>query len=141
MTKTLVRFFGGAVMVWGVWLLGLPANAQAQTLILTPDTNAGPARETYPQVIHVYNAGADATGVTVTFTPPKGVKVDSDCQVDHLPGGIRSYTCSLGTIAHGDTADVFIVISLNKPGDASFTADVTCDQLVSTSTWLWIKIT
>jgi hypothetical protein len=144
MTKTLVRFFGGAALVWGTCLLGLPASAQAQgsvKFVLSADTNAGPARQTYPEVIHVTNEGTeDATGVTVTFTPPKGVKVDSDCQIDHLPGGIRSYTCLVGTIGYGQTVDVSFSISMTKPGDASFTADVTCDQLVTDSTWLWLTI-
>src|SRR5258705_13963257 len=93
MTKTLARFFGGAVMLGGLGLLTIPASAQtsggAVTFFLSADTGGGPARQSYPEVIHVYNAGStDATGVTVTFTPPKGMKVDSSCLVDHLPGGV-----------------------------------------------------
>lgn len=139
--KTLVRFFGCAAMVWGLGLVGLAANAQGQVVFFTSaDTGSGPARQTYPQVIHVYNAGlTDATGVTVTFTPPKGAKVDSDCLVDHSPGGLRTYTCLLDTIAPGQTADVSFSISMNKPGDASFYADVTCDQGATAGIWLWLS--
>src|SRR5438034_560396 len=97
MEKTLVRFFGSAAMVCGTWL-GLPSSAHAQSvsLFIYADTVPGAVRQTVgPQVIHVVNQGsAEATNVSVTFTPPKGAKVDSTCQVDHSPGGIRSYTCS-----------------------------------------------
>ena len=144
MRKALGRFFAGAVMVWGIWLLGLPASARAQgavTLYTSADTGSGVTRQSLPQVIHVFNFGtAEATGVTVTFSPPKGVTVDSTCQVDHLPGGLRSYTCLVGTIAAGGSVDVSISVSMNKPGDASFTADATCDQGSSFSVPLPITI-
>jgi hypothetical protein len=144
MTKTLGRFFGGVVMVWGIWLLGLPANAQTQgsvTLYVSADTGSGVVHQSLPQVIHVYNAGtAEATGVTVTFNPPKGVSVDSTCQVDHLPGGLRSYTCLVGTIPGGQMADVSFSVSRIKAGDASFTADVTCNEGATLSIALSITI-
>ena len=129
-------------MVWGICLLGLPANAQGQVIFQTSaDTSSGPARQTLPQVIHIYNAGfTDATGVTVTFTPPKGAKVDSNCLVNHLPGGVRSYTCLVGTIVSKQTVDISFSISMTKPGDASFTADVTCDELVTATDWLVITV-
>jgi hypothetical protein len=141
MIKTLARFLAGATMVCGVGLFGITASAQAQvSFILSADTNSGPAG-TYPQTIHVYNAGTNATGVTVTFTPPKGVKVDSACLVDHLPGGLRSYTCLVGSITGGQTVDIAIVISMNKPGDASFYVDVACDQGVTAGMELSIILT
>jgi hypothetical protein len=144
MIKTLVRFFGGAVMVWGVGLLGLTATAAAQgsvTFYVSADTGSGSTHQTYPQVIHVYNAGpSDATGVTVTFTPPKGVKVAGSCLVDHLSGGLRTYTCSLGTITSLQTVDVVFTVSMTKPGDASFTADVTCNEGATAIIWLPITI-
>jgi uncharacterized protein DUF11 len=129
MEKTLVRFFGGAAMVCGA-LLGLPASAHAQSVqfVLSADTSSGSARQTLPQVVHITNYGAEATGVTLTFTPPKGAKVDSTCQVDHLPGGVRTYICSVGTVATGQTVDVTFSISMIKAGDASFSVEVTCDQ-------------
>jgi len=131
-------------MVGGIGLLGLPADARAQgsvVLLASADTGSGPAHSTYPQVIHVFNNGsANATGVTVTFTPPKGVKIDSNCLVDHMAGGVRSYTCSLGTIAPQQTVDVSFILSMTKAGDASFTADVTCDEGSGTTVALWITI-
>jgi Domain of unknown function DUF11 len=139
-TKTLGRIFVGTVMVWGIWLLGVPASAQGQVIFQTSaDTNGGPPHQTYYQTIYIQNIGfEEATGVTVTFTPPKGLKVDSTCQVDHLPGGLRSYTCLVGNIAVGDTANVSFSISQTKAGDDSFTAEVTCDQGATASVWLWI---
>src|SRR5690349_5520692 len=131
MEKTLVRFIGSAVMVCGTWL-GLPssAHAQAVTLFIYADTVPGAAHQTVgPQVIHVVNQGsAEATGVAVTFTPPKGAKVDSACQVDHLPGGIRSYTCLVGALGPGQKADVTFSISMTKSNTADIGVDATCDQ-------------
>jgi len=132
-------------MVGGIGLLGLPANARAQGSVVleaSADTGSGPARSTYPQVIHVYNSGSGiATGVTVTFTPPKGVKIAGTCMVDRMAGGIRSYTCSLGDIAPLQTVDVSFILSTTKPGDDSFTADVTCIEGSSTSVFLPIVTT
>jgi len=132
-------------MAGGIGLLGLPADAWAQdsvVLYASADTGSGPAHQTYPEVIHVFNSSTTtvATGVTVTFTPPKGVKIDGSCVVDHMAGGIRSYTCSLGDIAPQGTADVQFILSMTKPGDASFTADVTCNDGAATSVHLWITI-
>jgi len=130
MQKTLVRFFGGAVMVCGTWL-GLPSSAHAQSpsLDIYADTVPGPARQAVgPQVIHVHNSGAPANGVSVTFTPPKGAKVDTTCQEDHLPGGLRSYTCVVGALGTGQTADITFAISMTKGGTANVGVDVTYDQ-------------
>jgi hypothetical protein len=130
MEKTLVRFFGGAAMVCGAWL-GLPtiAHGQSPSLNIYADTVPGPARRAVgPQVIHVHNNGAPATGVSVTFTPPKNAKVDTTCQEDHLPGGYRSYTCLVGSLGSGETADVTFSISMIKSGVADVGVDVTYDQ-------------
>jgi hypothetical protein len=127
MKKTLVRFFGGAVMVCGAFL-GSPSSAHAQSVQIAIDatTRDGPAREALPQVIHVTNQGtAEATGVTVTFTPPKGAKVDTACQFDRLHG-VGSYTCLVGTLPAGQTADVTFLVSMHKSGDVG--VEVTCDQ-------------
>ena len=127
MEKALVRFFGGAVMVCGS-LLGLSTSAHAQSVQIAIDstTLAGPAHQDLSQVIHVTNiGGAEATGVTVTFTAPKGAKVDTACQFDRFHG-LRSYTCSLGTLTAGQTADVTFSISMAKSGDVGVA--VTCDQ-------------
>ena len=127
MKKTLVRFFGGAVMVWGA-MLGLPTSAHAQSVQIAIDgtTHGGQPRQSLPQVIHVTNQGtAEATGVTVTFTAPKGAKVDSACQLDRFHG-VRSYSCFVGTLAGGQTVDVSFVISMNKSDDVG--VEVTCDQ-------------
>jgi len=127
MEKTLVRFFGGAVMVWGT-LLGLPASADAQSAqidIEGPAVN-GPAHQALPQVIHLTNVtGVDAKNVTVTFTVPKGTKVDSTCLFDRVHG-VGSYTCSLGTLPGGGKAEVYFSISMNKSGDVG--VEVTCDE-------------
>jgi hypothetical protein len=143
MQKTLVQFFGAAVMVWGA-LLGFATSARAQSvgfvISAAPPLN-GPARQSLPQVIHVTNAGgAEATNVSVTFTPPKGAKVDTACQVDHLAGGLRSYTCSVGNLAPGQTADVPFSISMLKTGDFNFGVDVNCDQPVSAGALFSITI-
>jgi hypothetical protein len=127
MNKTLVRFFGGAVMVCGA-ALGLPGSAQAQSVQIAIDntTQGGPPRQSLPQVIHVTNQGtSEATGVTVTFTAPKGAKVDSACQLDRFHG-VRSYSCFVGTLPGGQTADVTFLISMNKSDDVG--VEVTCDQ-------------
>jgi hypothetical protein len=76
----------------------------------------------------VRNTGAPANGVSVTFTPPKGAKVDTTCQEDHLPGGLRSYTCVVGALGTGQTADVTFSISMTKSGTANVGVDVTYDQ-------------
>ena len=127
MGKTLARLVGGAVIICGV-LLGLPTSAHAQPVQIAIDatTQDGPARQPLTQVIHVTNfGGTEATGVTVTFTPPKGVKVDTACPFDRLHG-VRSYTCSLGTLAAGHSADITFSISMNKSGDVDL--EVVCDQ-------------
>ena len=128
MKKTLVRFFGGAVMVWAT-LLGLSTSAHAQWIDITTDTQDGPTHQPLAQVIHVTNGagGAAATAVTLTFWPPKGAKVDSACQVDHYPGGLRSYTCLVGTLASGQTADVPFSISMTKSGDVNVVVQVSSD--------------
>ena len=127
MEKTLVRFFGGAVMAWGA-LLGLPTGAHAQSVLIDiegPGVGVQP-RQSVAQTIHLTNTGgAEATNVTVTITPPKGAKVDAAaCLFDHAHGG--SYTCSVGTIAAGGTAEVTFSISMNKSGDVG--VEVNCDQ-------------
>jgi len=125
MEKTLVRFFGGAVMGWGT-LLGLPTSAHAQSLAIDPLTQNGPARQPLTQVIRVTNQGGpDATNVTVTFTVPKGAKVDSTCQFDRFHG-VGSYTCLVGTLASRQTIDVPFTISMGKSGEVA--VEVTCDQ-------------
>jgi hypothetical protein len=123
MEKTLVRFFGGVVMVCGT-LLGLSTSAQAQ-ISMDANVQDGPARQALTQVIHVTNGGAEATGVTVTFTPPKGAKVDSACQYDRFHG-VGSYACFVGTLPAGQTAHVLFSISMNKSGDVG--VEVTSDQ-------------
>jgi hypothetical protein len=133
-------------MMWGVGLLAQPAHAQGTqgtvTFYTSADTGSGSTRQTFPQVIHIMNASnvTEASGVTVTFTPPKGVKVDSGCLVDHMAGGLRSYTCLVGTIAPLATVDVVFSISATKAGDASFWADVACDQGTTTAVFLSIVI-
>jgi len=127
MKKTLVRFFGGAVMVWGAFL-GLPTSAHAQAVKISIDstTHAGPPRQSLLQIIHVTNDGTtEATNVTVTFTAPKGAKVDSACQLDRFHG-VRSYSCYVGTLPGGQTADVTFSISMNKSEDVG--VEVTSDQ-------------
>jgi uncharacterized membrane protein len=128
--KTLVRFFGSAVVVCGM-MLGLPISGYAQTAQF--DVSAvpvnGAARQSLPQVIRVTNVGgAEATGITVTLWPPKGAKVDAACQVDHLPGGSRSYTCLVPDLAPGDWAEVPFSISMTKSGDIDVVIQVTSDQ-------------
>ena len=141
MEKTLVRFLGGAAMVCGA-LVGLPASAHAQSVSfdIVGTTSSGPARQMVgPQVIKVTNSGQEeATGVTVTFSPPKGAKVDSACQVDHLPGGYRSYTCSVGSLTPGQSIEITFSISMTASGDVG--VEVTCDQPVSAGALLSITI-
>jgi len=143
MKKTLVRFFGGAAINCGT-LLGLPNSAHAQSVnfVISANTVSGPARESVgPQVIRVTNDGsAEATGVTVTFTLPKGAKADAACQEDHLSGGVRSYTCLVGTLTTGQTAEVTFSLSMTKSGTADVGVDVTCDQFVSAGALLSITI-
>ena len=127
MKKTLVRFFGGAVMVCGA-VLGLPASSHAQSVQIAIDgtTHGGPPRQSLVQVIHVTNQGtAEATNVTVTFTAPKGAKVDSACQLDRFHG-VRSYSCFVGALPGGQSVDVPFSISMNKSDDVG--VEVTCDQ-------------
>ncbi len=114
-------------------LLGLStdAHAQAVSLVITADTVPGSARQMVgPQVVHVVNRGqSEATGVTVTLTPPKGAKLDAPgCQENHLPGGIRSYACLVGTITSGQEIDITFSISTNKSGTADVGVDAACDQ-------------
>jgi hypothetical protein len=129
MKKTLVRFFGGAVMVCGA-LLGLPASAHAQSfhLVVTADPISGSARQSLPGAIQVKHDGDFATtNVTVTLRPPKGAKVDAaGCQVDHFPGGLRSYTCVLGTLTPGQPAEVSFSISM--PDSGEIVVEVSSDQ-------------
>ena len=116
-------------MVCGA-LLGLPTSAHAQSfhLVITADPLSGSARQSLPGAIQVRNDGEFATtNVTVTLRPPKGAKVDTDgCQVDHFPGGLRSYTCVLGTLTPGQLADVTFSISMADSGE--IVMEVTSDQ-------------
>ena len=125
MRRTLVRFFGGAVMVCGT-LLGLPAGAEAQSFDITAAILGGPAHQPLAQVIHVKNANPffAVTNVIVTFRAPKGAKVDSNCQVDHFAGGLRSYTCEIGTLEVGQSADIEFSMSMTKSGDYDITVEV-----------------
>ena len=114
-------------MVCGAFL-GLPANAHAQSVQIAIDdtTQPGPPRQSLLQVIHVTNQGTGiATNVTVTFTAPKGAKVDSACQLDRFHG-VRSYTCFVGTITGGATVDIPFSIALNKSDEVG--VEVICDQ-------------
>ena len=114
-------------MVWG-GLVGLPASAHAQSIAIDPITQNGPARQPLTQIIRVTNQGGpNATGVTVTFTVPKGAKVDSACQFDRFHG-VGSYTCTVGTgtLGAGDTVDIPFTISMGKSSQVS--VEVTCDQ-------------
>ena len=127
MGKTLVRFFGGAVMVFGGWL-GLSASAHAQSFDIAADTQDGPVRQPLAQVVHVKNVGQlEDTNVTVTFRAPKGAKIDCDCQVEHFPGGLRSYIYTVGTLAPGQTAEITFSFSMTKSGDYSVIAQVIGD--------------
>jgi len=139
MSKTLVRFLGGAVMACGTWL-GLPASALAQSFDIAADTQNGPVRDPVAQVVHLTNVGQfDATNVTVTFRAPKGAKIDCDCQVDHFPGGLRSYTYTVGTLTPGQRIDIPFSFSMTKSGDYSVIAQVMGD-LVSGAALLSISI-
>ena len=139
MKKTLVRFFGGGVMVCGS-LLGLAASAHAQTFDIVPVTQNGPAHQSLAQTIHITNLSQNtASNVMVTFRAPKGTKVDSDCQVDHLPGGLRSYSCALGSISPGQEADINFSFSTNQSGTFDITVQVNGDQ-VSGGGWFTITI-
>lgn len=114
-------------MVCGTFL-GLPASAHAQTVQIAIDSTpqGGPPRQSLLQVIHVTNQGTgDATNVTVTFTAPKGAKVDSACQLDRFHG-VRSYSCFVGTITGGGAIDVTFSISMNKSDNVG--VEVDCDQ-------------
>lgn len=127
MKKTLVRFLGGAVIAGGTLLaLASSASAQSTQIIISPLPQDGPSHQPLTQVIRVTNmGGADATGLTVTFTVPKGAKVDSPCQFDRFHG-VGSYTCLVGSLQKGQTAEVTFSISMNKSDDIS--VEATCDQ-------------
>lgn len=128
MKKTLVRFFGGAVIVCGT-LLGLSASAHAQSLVVETSPMSGSARQSLASVIHVTNTNQffPANNVTVTFRPPKGARVDSNCQVEHFPGGYRSYTCAVGTLMPGQSVDVNFSISMAQTGDYNILVEVVGD--------------
>jgi len=131
MQKSLGQCFGGAVIVCGTLLaLASSAHAQSVSLFIYADTVPVQARQmSAPQLIHIVNQGAaEATGLSVTFRAPKGAKVDTTCQEDHLPGGVRSYTCLVGSLGAGQNTDVTFSISMNKSGTADIRVDATCDQ-------------
>ena len=139
MGKTLVRFFGGVAMVCGTWL-GLPSGALAQSFDIAADTQNGTVREPVAQVVHLTNVGQfDANNVTVTFRAPKGAKVDCDCQVEHFPGGLRSYTYTVGTLTPGQKADITFLFSMTKSGDYTVIVKVMGD-LTSAAALLQITI-
>jgi len=119
-------------MVWCT-LLGLPTSAHAQSIAIDPMTQNGPARQPLTQIIRVTNQGGpDATNVTVTFTVPKGSKVDSTCQFDRFHG-VGSYTCVVGTgtLAAGQTVDVPFTISMGKSGEIAVEVNCTEGTFVS----------
>jgi len=82
----------------------------------------------------------EATGVTVSFSLPKGMKVDGNCLVSHEAGGIRSYTCLAGDITPEQPADVTLSLSSNKPVEATEWLDVTCDSGFTAAVTLQIFI-
>ena len=125
MKKTLVRFFGGVVMVCGA-LLGLSTSAHAQSIDISATPLTGSAHQSSAQVIRVtHMGGPEANNVTVTFTVPKGAKVDTPCQLDRFHG-VRSYSCFVGPLVAGQWVDVPFSISMAKSGDVD--VEVTCDQ-------------
>ena len=115
-------------MVCGA-LLGSSTSAHAQEIAIDAQIHDGPTHQLLNQLIRVSNGagGADATGVKVTFWPPKGAKVDTACQVDHFSGGLRSYTCFLGTLTPGQTVDIIFSISMIKGGDDYVVVEVGSD--------------
>ncbi len=116
----------GAVMA-----LSTEAHGQGVFLNIIPTTVDGLARQMVgPQVVRITNqGGSDATNLTVTLNPPKGAKLDAaGCQENHLPGGLRSYTCLVGSLAPWQEVDITFSISMNKSATADVGIDAACDQ-------------
>jgi hypothetical protein len=137
MKKTLVRFFGVATLVCGSSLLALPAYADSSLTVDPIPALTGTVRSSLTLTIHV---SGEATGVTVSFSLPKGMKVDGNCLVSHEAGGIRSYTCLAGDITPEQPADVTLSLSSNKPVEATEWLDVTCDSGFTAAVTLQIFI-
>jgi Domain of unknown function DUF11/Bacterial Ig domain len=100
------------------FLAELPAGPGEADLSIAVTDSADPvaAGDSLSYTITVDNAGPDdATGVTVMETLPAGVTFDSTTGCGEDPNGVVS--CTLGTIATGDSA--------------SFTVDVTVDASTS----------
>ena len=77
-------------------------------------------------IITVTNAGPSAsTNVTVIDTLPEDVSFVSSAPSQGSCSGTSTVTCTLGTIASGDTATVSIVVTPRSTGDLTNTASVT----------------
>ena len=77
----------------------------------------------------VTNSGpGTATGVTLTYTVPSGLELQSVSASQGECAGTSSITCELGTIEAGATATVTIVVKALAGGSYSNVVDVTGDQ-------------
>lgn len=88
-----LRFLTHALAACAIVVLGFaaPANAQEADVGVLPATATGPTHTMVPVTITVINAGpGDATGVTLTFDVPKGLKFALD------GGGVCSSTRTKG---------------------------------------------
>jgi uncharacterized repeat protein (TIGR01451 family) len=109
-----------------------PQADLAVTMTDSPDPVTARGQVTY--TVTVQNSGpATATGVTLTDTLPVATFVSaSPSQGSCVRGGKGktdgTLTCSLGQLASGESATVFIVVSPSKAGSITNSAVVQSDQ-------------
>src|SRR5690349_11497993 len=107
------RFLTHALAACAVAAFAFAVPARADVNVGFVDTQSwwsGSAHTYVPVTLTVQNFGTtDSTGVTFSFTLPKGLKIQLDsnyCSTVHGSQGARIVLCDFGPLAAGATASV-----------------------------------
>ncbi len=114
-------------------------NTASETTTVNPAANLSLAKTASPNpvllgeeltyTLTVNNSGPSAgTAVTVTDTLPVGVSFVSSAASPGTCSGTSTVTCTLGSLASGDSATVTIVVTPNSTGELTNTASVTATE-------------
>jgi uncharacterized repeat protein (TIGR01451 family) len=108
--------------------VAVTANGPSADLALSLTANPHPVLvgQTLTYTLAVTNAGpSDATGVMLSDGLPAGVTLVSVDPSQGSCSGTMTISCSLGTVAVGDSASVVIQVIPNQPGTLTDAASVT----------------
>jgi hypothetical protein len=127
MKNTLARFSTHTLLLCGLAALGfqLPAQAQSLTTTSIPSTVVGSARNGAAFTIQVTNNGpAEAFGVVLKFTTPKGSKIAFPKNCFVVSSSTGAIQCMMGYIAPSAYQQINFKITTTRAGayNTSFSA-------------------